>query len=360
MYRGTIWKSSVLLMAILGLSVAGLSAAADTGKDSLVAGHRVLKVYNNKNSSVRLEFAGNIFQDRAGAYWVSTFNGIHRFDEKSGQWMSYKNKYGYRVGSSTSIVAESRDNKLWALLGEILYSTNISWYDGNNWQAITRNSGHELSSGVSAMFATHDGRVWFAKFDKLLSYDGERWGPEVALPDIAVGRLKTTIGIEDDERYIWLGTTGGIVRFDERKREWKSYYTKEENIIFLSAYKDRQGRVWFGGLHGQVHSYIRESDSWISYNLLDHLPAEVVSALKISPAFKKPMLSVYGVYQDRNGLMMFATDEGLLTFLESEDKWEFLTHKNSGLPDPMITCITEDRSGRIWIGTFNGIVVLEP
>jgi ligand-binding sensor domain-containing protein len=58
--------------------------------------------------------------------------------------------------------------------------------------------------------------------------------------------------------------------------------------------------------------------------------------------------------------MLFATERGLVTFLESEKKWAVYSSQNSGLPDDYITALMEDRAGRILLGTNRGVVVLEP
>lgn len=57
--------------------------------------------------------------------------------------------------------------------------------------------------------------------------------------------------------------------------------------------------------------------------------------------------------------MMFGTKIGLITFNEHDKEWQILNTENSVLPDNRITTIFEDRSGRIWVGTDAGIVVLE-
>lgn len=60
--------------------------------------------------------------------------------------------------------------------------------------------------------------------------------------------------------------------------------------------------------------------------------------------------TVYGVVQDRDGYMFFATENGLSRFDGKE--WKTFTVKD-GLPDNEILTIFCDRKGRVWMGQFN-------
>ena len=71
---------------------------------------------------------------------------------------------------------------------------------------------------------------------------------------------------------------------------------------------------------------------------------------------------------------MFATDYGMFVLNENKNQWQVYTYYDGAfslsdvtvtrvgsideVPDNNISSITEDRTGRIWIGTNEGIVVL--
>lgn len=60
--------------------------------------------------------------------------------------------------------------------------------------------------------------------------------------------------------------------------------------------------------------------------------------------------TVYGVAQDKDGYMFFATENGLSRFDGKE--WKTFTVKD-GLPDNEVLVIFGDSRGRVWLGTFN-------
>lgn len=88
--------------------------------------------------------------------------------------------------------------------------------------------------------------------------------------------------------------------------------------------------------------YDKRVKKWVVYNVLSE---------------------VNGIYQDNSGLMMFGTRAGLATLSESDNSWKLFKVDSMGLDNNFpgrIAAITADRSGRIWLGTGKGIVVLQP
>lgn len=92
--------------------------------------------------------------------------------------------------------------------------------------------------------------------------------------------------------------------------------------------------------------------------MLKLAPAESINGLGRDSNGNK-VLKARDIYQDKAGLMMFATRIGLFTFKESENRWNAPTRENGDLPSDSITAIQEDDRSRIWIGSSKRIVVLE-
>jgi ligand-binding sensor domain-containing protein len=211
--------------------------------------------------------------------------------------------------------------------------------------------------------------VWFAVLDGLIIYDGQTWTRRIELSKAIGDANPVTVnaGYQDSDGYIWLARgSRGVIRLDERSMEWKKYNPMQVNVSYVHdglddlreaggtgvscIYEDRNGRLWFAASDGRV--YVHDGPSWSSYNLVEHVAAKRERA----PAM--PSLHVSAIYQDSSGQMMFATDRGLVTFRENENKWSVLTSKNSGLPADLVYTIMEDKVGRIWLGT-KGVLVLE-
>jgi ligand-binding sensor domain-containing protein len=223
------------------------------------------------------------------------------------------------------------------------------------------------------MFPGRDGKLWFSIKNALAAYDSQHWVSHIKLSEALGSDSSVSIraGLQDSERRVWLATSEGIVRFDERKQkcdildpfqekaeagddfEYSIYARMMIARGIYHIYEDRRGRIWWAATAGPVNPilvYDKGNGSWSHYELGKHLPAGLRADGNIG-------LTV--MYQDKDGRMMFGTSVGLLTFTETENKWELFTPHNSGLPDALIICIFEDQAGRIWLGTGKGIVVLE-
>lgn len=374
------------------------SPVTDDAKDQQVADHRTVRVYSAENSGAAVLFANTIFQDRSGVYWIGNPDGAHRYDNKRDLWRSFTKDVGALAAEDVEMIGQSMDKKLWFVPNDPYPGPDVSSFDGRRWRKINRKLSHPtLRDNVTAMFSGKDGRVWFALEERLVNYDGRRWSrpinlsqaiagprPTVRFPLKAVPKLFSAdaeeldpetrdalkeygyqklfavqAGLQDSEGYIWLATFKGIVRFDERKHQWKECPEMKTRTFVRHIYEDRQGRLWFADNHSHVYVYDKATGSWTPHNLLDHVPPNSGDDLRALHDGGRS-LAIRGIYQDKRGQLMFATREGLLTHTEAEGVWRLFTPENSSLPSRIVTCIMEDRSGRVWIGSGRGIVVLEP
>ncbi len=133
------------------------------------------------------------------------------------------------------------------------------------------------------------------------------------------------------DRYLWIGTTGGLLRFDgERFLLYNRENTpafRDNNIFCLTVTRDNT--LWIGTEGG---SLIRYRDGiFHSFSASDGL----------TNAF------VRSVYQDAKGTIWIGTDEGLFQVAGER----FVRLDDSGnIPVIAVHAIHEDRGGHLWVG----------
>jgi signal transduction histidine kinase/ligand-binding sensor domain-containing protein len=162
--------------------------------------------------------------------------------------------------------------------------------------------------------------------DPPINYTSRIWQMQDGLPEQTVQAFAQT-----KNRYLWIGTTGGLIRFDGGRlvlfdRDNTPAFT-ENNIFGLTVTSDDS--LWIATEGGGLIRY--KDGVFRSYSGKDGLLNDFVRA----------------VYQDRKGQIWIGTDNGLFRFLG--DRIERVDNSN-GVPPIAVHAIHEDHMGRLWAG----------
>ena len=176
--------------------------------------------------------------------------------------------------------------------------------------------------------------------DPPINYTSRTWQMQDGLPEQTVQAFAQT-----KDRYLWIGTTGGLLRFDGGRlvlfdRENTAAFT-DNNVFGLTVTSDDV--LWIATEGGGLIRY--KDGAFRSFSGEDGLLNDFVRV----------------VYQDRKGEIWIGTDEGLFQF--SADHIERVDNSN-GVPSVAVHAIHEDHAGRLWAGgsklfCLNGKTYLE-
>ena len=163
-------------------------------------------------------------------------------------------------------------------------------------------------------------------------YRFDSWTTEDGLPQNSVNAI-----LQTRDGYLWLGTFGGLARFDGVKftifNTGNTPGLKSNRILSLCEARD--GRLWLGTETGEVMSF--KDGVGQTYTTGDGLPGGYVWAL----------------HEDRDGTLWAGTLKGLARF--QDGRFTVYTTRD-GLPDDQIWAIHEDQGGRLWLLTDGGLV----
>jgi ligand-binding sensor domain-containing protein/signal transduction histidine kinase len=162
--------------------------------------------------------------------------------------------------------------------------------------------------------------------DPPAGYTDRIWQMQDGLPEQTVQAFAQT-----KDRYLWIGTTGGLLRFDGGRlvlydRDNTPAFT-ENNIFNLTVARD--GTLWIATEGGGLIRY--KDGVFRSFSAKDGLLNDFVRT----------------VYQDSKGLIWIGTDDGLFRF--SGERIERVDDGNS-VPLVAVHAIREDSQGRLWAG----------
>lgn len=385
----TVWQTDYVAQQRLRKSKT-LKAFADQMDNVWLYGQGTLMVYNkNANtwnttigdqlglSSVSVDHSVNgMAGDRSGNIWVATDRaGLIRINVND-YTMEHVQPRGVNANRVTgdviavqSVYVDDTD-LLWvgteksgvAYYGSNIYKfesdfkgditamaqTNDStiWY-GTGAHGVIGYDGPLASSKVSCMAATPDGSLWVGSKQNGLTrikngtstfYSAVRDSSKTLIDD-HVNALCT-----DQSGNLWIATNGGLQVYNPRMNSFSSY-TRENGILntnnITALHYGRNNVMLIGTNEGLV--------------LLD-LNTREKKVLTGNSTNIKTFTNNYitQVFEDSRGLLWIGTREGVNILDRVNDRLSYLTEKD-GLANNSVCGIAEDKNHNIWVSTSNGI-----
>jgi ligand-binding sensor domain-containing protein len=216
----------------------------------------------------------------------------------------------------------------------------ISYYQPHRqpqWRVFNTNNGR--AKKIISM-ALDGATVWVGSEKGLNSLDKktENWQQFYSIQNGLSGNFINSILVLPD--FLWVGTNGGISRFNKTKKIWKNYSLKEgltqteiKSLIIVD------GKIWAGGIGGTLFEYEPQGDIWKRIEPTDTLKNGSINSM----AFIKDRVFV-------------CRENGVSIFNIKSKTWESI-NVTDGLLSNMVLCVAEDKDG-VWFGTDKGATKL--
>ncbi len=145
--------------------------------------------------------------------------------------------------------------------------------------------------------------------------------------------------LQDHQRFLWLGTHGGISRYDGKQF---INYTPEDSLIsdFVTClYQDAQLNIWIGTESG-VSCF--NGKQFVNYNRYSGLENDYVN----------------DIIEDSEGRIWLGTNRGISVMDSNMGRFDLLRWGDSVVLGEVNT-LWKDHEQKIWIGTENGLFFVE-
>jgi len=177
-------------------------------------------------------------EDKKKNLWIGTYNGLVKYIPNLDSYTRYtKDPGAIATLSSNIVISMHEDNK------------------GNLWVG--------TPNGLNMIQSQEDGQL---KFKVYQVRDG--------LPNNYIHSI-----LEDDEGNLWISTNKGISKFNVKKETFYNYDVNDglqsNNFMENAAYKDSQGKMYFGGIKG-INSFFPDSIATTT------VPKVVLTEFKVS------------------------------------------------------------------------------
>ena len=158
---------------------------------------------------------------------------------------------------------------------------------------------------------------------------------------------KNVKSIYADGNVLWVGTSGGVIRYDTSTKAFKLYDTQNGLLSNGIFYVGKLHSKLAVGTYGGGLSLLNPDNTWETYNIPEGL----------GDAF------VYDVLETDNGDVWIATWSGVNRVrggaLKDRSKWELHTVEstNGGLPNDWVYGLAKGRNGDVWLATEGGMAL---
>jgi streptogramin lyase len=331
-------KMTTLLMALL---LFGCHQANTTNKEQNQATVPKVIMKSETKDSITSDGPNSIvrtvIQDRKGTIWMTTWEGVFRYDGKSFTNSTSK----VSSGRFFSILEDRKGNFWFGTIGEGVY-----YYDGKSFKHFTIREGL-LNNDVTSIYEDKKGNIWFGVSGGVSCYDGklfrnyiiegnalyESWTGKT-FPDRQPNGINSIM--EDKTGKLWMGSSNALFIYDGktfrvlRNKDGKAFY----NVWAIT--KDRKGTIWFGANEG-IWRYDGSTFTKFWENgavsILEDKKGNIWTTSTTAMYNKPWTLSRYDVkslYNEKPTVTEIATKQLLFGILE-------------------------DRDGNIWFGSGHGV-----
>jgi ligand-binding sensor domain-containing protein/serine phosphatase RsbU (regulator of sigma subunit) len=360
--------------------------------------------HNERNPSDREE-SFTMQRDSQGYMWIGTKDGLQVLNPETGDLIRYtvSGRYGLQ-SNRVRVVFFDREGRIWAGADRGLY---LFMKD----KGIFREAGDFLEGlgglNVLSMTQNMEGELLVGTAESLI-----RIKPDLSemesynqffRPEILTRFTHINTMYEDGSRILWLGTSAGLVKIDEKSLKFQLINTTNpawsglSSNIVTSVFQDANGDLWIGtdgmGLNrfifgsgraiqynshspvaarrlvnDQIHSILRDrrGDLWLGtgngasvmkYGTNRFFP--FCSGMASHQCSVLDKQHVYDIFEDSRGFIWFAASNGIHRYNPLDRSILSIKRIHYGtelLELQDVYCIQEDRAGRIWIGSSVGLI----
>jgi signal transduction histidine kinase/ligand-binding sensor domain-containing protein len=323
-------------------------------------------------SSLLWMYATAVFLDRFNNLWVGSSRGISKADLGKWQMNIFRfmpedpsfymdNFYG---------IEEVEEGVFWlGLDGPGLIEWNKKSGEKTHFSPIkpfSKTSNMDISAGSPFIIKKdHSGEIWLGYAGQglartnLHSKEIVRYFSNSNRPGALSGNYVTGI-LVDETNTVWVATTDGLNRYNRADDSFTTWTIQNSNIgsnSLSTIFKDSRGIIWLGTKEHVYGPKSTRPDGLIKFDPV----SEKFTLYKHNSKNPNSLSSnaINAIDEDKFGRLWIATNNGLNRFNLIEETFKHY-HVADGLPDAVVIGLLFDNEGMLWLSTLNGLSCFNP
>lgn len=352
-----------------------------------------------------------IYADKAGYIWLATGEGLQRIDPKTDQVITYGSEAllpGSLSNNSIQSLFQDRTGALWVGTNNGVNKTPAFTKAFNAYQIIPSLPSISLNNNyINTLLEDQTGSIWLGNnagsmdgsfqhgLFQLKSDRGQIKPDEIITFDHteSLSGQKVWTLYEDSQKQLWAGTDKGLYLY---KRTTGRFMRFSFPLAVRCIVEDRYGKLWLASAsagdsaviaaldlkhaHFTYYRYEKTNTAALNnpfiYQLLASRSGDIYAATgggginrlnqktgrftQYQPNYQYPVghmndKEVRCLYEDAQGIIWAGTGLGGLNRLDPNTGRVLVYTTHEGLPSNRILSITGDNKGNLWLGTARGL-----
>ncbi len=307
-------------------------------------------------SSIPHDKVRSVFEDKSGGLWIGTVDGVGHSDNDGGRFRRYVYDPASPKGLPSSLVTSvCQDAK-----GTIWIGTADGIARADSTLGLVESVEADSMIDIAAFHQDRRDMLWVGTWHGLWRFDprtrtSRRYHNDPANQNSLSSDVVISIA-EQPEGILWFGTYGGgLNRYDVATGRFTRFMHSEQDSMSLTdntvfgIHAGKENRLWIGTRNG-LNLYNTHDNRFM--RSASGAQAWGTSGLAVGP-IKEENDTVWA--GTASGLHKLVLLPGTAPSLLSSEVYR----TGEGLPGEMVTSLSFDNEGSLWMGTNNGIARLD-
>ncbi|UXI69170.1 EAL domain-containing protein [Tahibacter amnicola] len=304
---------------------------------------------------------------RNGVLYAGTLNGLFRVNSDGSK---AERLWPKAEPANVWDIAEDRDGKLWLAIR----GAGLANYDPGTSQSEWLHHQRDLPGSLPEEFITtlmvdRSGLLWIGGEARGVATTRPggvvfSWLLDLEPPKDRVNKNVVSALWTDSTEFIWIGTEGdGLKRYDrqrDRFEDWNEplakalgFKTAPSEFRIHAIVGSGTGRLWLGSSHGLLELDPKTRQGSVA-------PISVLAGAGLVASGESEVRSL--IRGTDGDLWLGTRTHGLIRYKPGSptpQTWQHDDANPASLPHNMVLALRQDRQGRLWVGTLDGLALLD-